>query len=94
MMSLSYNKGGGHRFKLTKGPSFTHPESKMKINEWVDLVIEYQEGKAFIQVNGKGKVYEDPKATMKDSDRFTFKSREQPDERLVFDYVKVWEVLD
>lgn len=94
MMSLSYIKGGGHRFKLAKGPSFSHPESKMKINEWVDLVIEYQDGKVFVQVNGHGQVYEDKKATMQDSDRFTFKSRELKDERLVFDYVKLWEVIE
>ncbi len=94
MMSLSYVKGGGHSFRLTKGPSFKHPESKMKINEWVDLVIEYQEGRAFIQVNHMGRVYDDPKVTMGDSDRLTFKSRDNPDERLLFDNVKIWEVLD
>lgn len=93
-MSLGYHEGGGHRFKLTQGPSFTHPESKMRINEWVDVVIEYQEGKILLQVNDFSKVYEDNKASMEDSDRFTFKSRDHADERLLFDYVRLWEVLD
>lgn len=58
MMSLSYNKGSGHKFKLTKGPTFTHPESNMKINEWVNLVIEYQEGRILVQVNDFTQIYE------------------------------------
>ncbi len=93
MMSLSYNKGGGHKFKLTKGPTFTHSESNMKINEWVNLVIEYQEGRILVQVNDFTQIYENEKATMKDSDRFTFKSREGADERMVFDYIRLWKVL-
>lgn len=93
-MSLGYNKGGGHRIKLSNGPSFTQPESNMKINEWVDIVIEYQEGKIYLKVNDFGKIYEDKKVSMEDSDRFTFKNREHADERLLFDYVRLWEVLE
>ena len=52
MMSLSYHKGGGQiKFQTNKRPSFTHPESKINITEWVDVVIEYQEGKILLQVN-------------------------------------------
>jgi hypothetical protein len=93
-MSLGYLEGGGHRFKLTKGSSFTHPESKMNINEWVEIIIEYQEGKVLVQVNDFSKIYEDEKASMQESDRFTFKSRDHADERLLFDYVRLWEVLE
>jgi len=94
MISLSYKEGGGHTIKLPKGPAYSDTESGMKINEWVDLVIEYEEGKMLISVNGSSKIHEHELVTMKDSDRFTFKGREGSENRLLFDYVRLWEVKE
>ena len=97
MMNLSYLKGGGHRLGLSGGPGFNHPESGMKINEWVDLVIEYEKGRMLLSINGVKKIYEHENVTMdntkdKHGPRFSFKSHEGIDERIVFDYVRLWKV--
>ena len=69
----------------------------MKLNEWVDLVIEYELGKIHISVNGVGKTYEHENVTIinpkdKHGPRFTFKHCQEPNSRLVFDSVRLWKV--
>ena len=97
MIILAYNKKGGYRLGLpgTKRKWFAESKADMKINEWVDLVIEYQEGKILLSVNGHSKVYTDKQVTMhnkkdKHGPRFTFKSKDGLKERIVFDYVRIW----
>ncbi len=98
MIGLTYIEGGGHKIKLPKGPSYTETESGMKINEWVDLVIEHKEGKILIGVNGHSKIYEHEKVTIintkdKHGPRFSFKHGiSGPKSRLLFDYVRLWKV--
>lgn len=93
MISLGILEGGGHRIKLPDGPSFAEPKSGMKLNEWIDLVIEYKKGVIRIEVNGHGKTHRHDKVTMmnkkdKNGPRFTFKGG--PDCRIVFDSVRLW----
>ena len=84
--------------KLPGGPVYKEPKSGMKLNEWVDLVIEYQLGKIHISVNGVGKTYEHNNVTMvnpkdKHGPRFSFKHGIQgPNSRIVFDSVRLWKV--
>ena len=100
MMALTYLEGGGHQIKLPQGPSFAEPESGMKLNEWVDLVIEYEEGRMRLKVNDFSKIYEHERVTIvnekdKFGPRFSFKHGIQgPKSRLVFDYVRLWEVQE
>lgn len=94
MISLGILEGGGHRIKLPDGPSFPEPESGMKLNEWIDLEIEYKKGTIRISVNGYSKTYEHEKVTIdnekdKHGPRFTFKGGEGS--RIVFDSVRLWE---
>lgn len=98
MISLTYLEVGGHQVKLPGGPVYKEPKSGMKLNEWVDLVIEYQLGKIHISVNGVGKTYEHNNVTMvnpkdKHGPRFSFKHGIQgPNSRIVFDSVRLWKV--
>ena len=94
MIVLGVLEGGGHRIKLPDGPIFSEPDSKMALNEWIDLVIEYQLGKIKISVNGYSKTYEHEKVTIvnpkdKYGPRFTFKGG--PKSRILFDFVHLWE---
>jgi len=94
MISLGILEGGGHRIKLPDGPSFPEPKSGMKLNEWIDLVIEYKKGTIHIEVNGHGKTHRHAKVTIenkkdKHGPRFTFKGG--PECRIVFDSVRLWE---
>ena len=94
MIVLGVLEGGGHRIKLPDGPVFSEPDSKMALNEWIDLGIEYQLGKIKISVNGHSKTYEHEKVTIvnpkdKFGPRFTFKGG--PECRIFFDSVRLWE---
>ena len=65
----------------------------MKLNEWIDLVIEYRKGEIHISVNGHGKTYTDEAVTMhnekdKHGPRFTFKGGDGC--RILFDSVRLW----
>ena len=93
MIILGISKDGGHTIKLPDGPSFSEPESAMKLNEWIDLVIEYRKGTIRIEVNGHGKTYQHEKITIinpkdKHGPRFSFKGG--PDCRIFFDSVRLW----
>lgn len=93
MIVLGYLEGGGHRIKLSDGPSFTEPESGMKLSEWVDLIIEYRLGTIRISVNGVSKTYEHEKVTIineKDKLGPRFSLKGGPNCRLVFDSVRLW----
>jgi hypothetical protein len=97
MMSLSYNKDGGYHLGLPgeKRVRFSEPNAEMKINEWVDLVIEYQKGKMLLSVNGHSKIYEHDQVSMenkKSGPKFSFKSKDRIEERILFDSIKLWEV--
>jgi len=94
MINLGIEKHGGHRVKLPDGPSFSEPESDMALNKWIDLVIEYEQGKIRVVVNGKGKTYEHEKVTIinpkdKLGPRFTFKGG--PECIILFDSVRLWD---
>ena len=94
MINLGILKDGGHRIKLPDGPSFLEPESEMALNQWIDLVIEYELGRIRIVVNGKGKTYEHEKVTIINpkadgKHRFTFKGG--PECKIIFDSVRIWE---
>ena len=98
MISLGFTKEGGYKLSLPgeKRKTFSEPEAQMKINEWVDLVIEYEEGKILLKVNGHSRLYEHKQVTIdnkkdKHGPRFTFKSKDGTEERIVFDYVRIWE---
>ena len=93
MIVLGYLEGGGHRIKLPDGPAFTEPESSMKLNEWVDLIIEYRLGTIRISVNGYSKTYEHEKVTIineKDKLGPRFSLKGGPDCRILFDSVRLW----
>lgn len=97
MIVLGVLEGGGHRIKLPDGPIFSEPDSKMALNEWIDLVIEYQLGKIKISMKGYSKIYEHEKVTIvnpkdKFGPRFTFKGG--PECRILFDSVRLWECQD
>tara|TARA_B110000305_G_C19274198_1_gene556030 strand:- start:113 stop:805 length:693 start_codon:yes stop_codon:yes gene_type:complete len=94
MIAFNYLEGGGHRIKLPDGPSFPEPDSKMKLNEWIDLVIEYKKGKIRISVNDVNKTYEHEAVTIinekdKLGPRFTFKGG--PGCRIIFDSIRLWD---
>ena len=97
MIILNYLKGGGHQIKLPNGPTYTVPESKMKLSEWVDLIIEYKKGIIRISINDCSKTYEHESVTIvneKDKHGPRFSLKGGPDSEIVFDSVRLWECKD
>ncbi len=97
MIILNYLKGGGHQIKLPNGPTYTVPASKMKLSEWVDLIIEYKKGIIRISINDCSKTYEHESVTIvneKDKHGPRFSLKGGPDCEIVFDSVRLWECKD
>ncbi len=75
------------------GKSFTDAKAgKLVANEWVDVVIEYEEGKMLLNINGSEKMYEDELVSMDGSNLINFKFFSA--ESLQFDYVRLWNVTE
>jgi hypothetical protein len=75
---------GGRKCGVTKADS--------ALNQWVDMIIEFEEGKLSIEINGQRKLFEHDQVSMKEHHEFTFKALESPKSRLLFDYVSLWKV--
>lgn len=75
------------------GKSFTDAKSgKLVANEWVDVVIEYKEGKMLLSINGSETIYIDEMVSMDGSNLINFKYFSA--EALQFDYVRLWKVTE
>lgn len=75
------------------GKSFTDTNAKKLLaNEWIDVVIEYEEGRMLLNINGSEKIYEDKMVSMDGSNLINFKSFSS--ENLQFDYVRLWKVTE
>lgn len=81
---------GGYSLKLSGGKRIGDTECGFKLNQWVDAVIEFQEGEIVIDFNGHRKQIKDEQVTLKTRSEITFKALESPKSRLVFDYVRLW----
>lgn len=80
----------GYSLKLSDGKRIQNSDSGFKLNEWIDAVVEFQEGELFIDFNGHQKHIRHDQVTMKSRDEITFKALESPTSRLVLDYVRIW----
>lgn len=91
--SLVFTKDG-YSLKLSDGKKFGVIKTDPVLNQWVDMIIEFEEGKLFIEINGQRKLFEHKQVSMKSRDEFTFKALESPKSRLMFDYVRIWKVQE
>lgn len=82
----------GYSVKLHEGESFVGKAPKVKVNEWIDVVLEFQEGKMWIAVNGKGQTIEHEQVSLQDRSELTFKTFADAPNRIFFDSVRLWEV--
>jgi len=88
-MHLGSTKDGYNLFLRSARKSFKNTEVKgFKANEWIDMVIEYQEGKMLLKINGNEKVFEHEGVNMDGAKSIVFKNGA---ERVLFDYVRLWE---
>lgn len=81
----------GYRVTLHKGASFVGKASNFSLNEWIDVVLEFQEGKMWIAVNGKGQTIEHEQVSLQGRTEITFKTLADAPNRILFDWVRLWE---
>ena len=64
--------------------------SLLRLNEWLDLVVEFQHGKAWVGVNGNGQLIEHENVSLQGRDELTFKTFANAPNRIMFDSVRLW----
>ena len=86
----------GYRLLLKKSQpskSFTDTNAKKLVaNKWIDVVIEYEEGKMLLDINGSEAIYKDEMVSMDGGNLINFKCFSS--ESLQFDYVRLWRVTE
>jgi hypothetical protein len=63
---------------------------KLLANEWHDVVIEYEQGKMLLKINGEESIFEDARVNVENSNQIIFKCFSA--ESLHFDYVRLWKI--
>ena len=56
--------------------SFWEKHPNVKLNEWLDVSLEFQEGKLWIEVNGKGQLIKHEQVSLEGRSELTFKTFE------------------
>ncbi len=82
----------GYSLKLSGDKKFGVTKADSALNQWVDMIIEFEEGKLSIEINGQRTLFEHDQVSMKGRDEITFKALESPKSRLLFDHVRLWKV--
>ncbi|MDD7985121.1 hypothetical protein PQO01_09185 [Lentisphaera marina] len=89
-MHLSGSEEAFSIFLRKTGKRLTNSEVKSFIaNQWIDMIIEYQQGKMLLNINGKEIVFEGEGINMDGAQSILFKYRGA--DKTLFDYVRIWE---
>ncbi|MFT5497026.1 MAG: hypothetical protein ACI9TH_002431 [Kiritimatiellia bacterium] len=90
-MTVTFNKSG-YGVKLHGGVSLSGKAPKVELNEWIDVVLEFEEGRMWIAVNGKGQTIEHEQVSLQGHSELTFKTFADAPNRIFFDSVRLWGV--
>ena len=88
-MHLLSSKEGYKLLLRGAGKTYIDTETKGFIaNEWIEMIIEYREGKILLNINGSEKIYEHDKLSMDGAKTLLFKNSQF--DAILFDYVRLW----
>ena len=62
----------------------------VELNEWIDVVLEFEEGRMFIAVNGAGQTIKHEQVSLQGHSELTFKTFAEAPNRIFFDAVTLW----
>ena len=82
----------GYAVKLHGGERFSGKAPGMRLNEWIDVVLEFQEGEMWIAVNGKGQSIQHEQVSLEGRSELTFKTFAEAPNRILFDTVSLWKI--
>ena len=80
----------GYTLKLHGGEMITGKAPNVELNEWIDVVLEVEEGRMFISVNGSGQTIEHEQVSLQGRSELTFKTFAEAANRIFFDSVTLW----
>ena len=80
----------GYTLALHDGERFTGKAPDVELNEWIDVVLEFEEGRIFISVNGAGQTIEHEQVSLQGHSELTFKTFADAPNRIFFDSVRLW----
>ena len=80
----------GYAVKLHGGEQFSGKAPDVKLNEWLDVALEFQEGELWIEVNGKGQLIKHEQVSLEGRSELTFKTFANAPNRIMFDSVSLW----
>ena len=82
----------GFSLKLHGGERFSGKAPDVRLNEWVDVDLEFQEGVMWIGINGKGQTIQHEQVSLKGRSELTFKTFATAPNRIMFDSIRLWKV--
>ena len=82
----------GYSLKLHGGERFSGKAPDVRLNEWIDVILEFQEGKMWIGVNGTGRTIEHEQVSLEGRSELTFKTFAAAPNRMMFDSVRLWKI--
>ena len=80
----------GYTLALHDGERFTGEAPDVALNEWIDVVLEFEEGRMYISVNGAGQTIEHEQVSLQGRSELTFKTFAEAPNRIFFDSVRLW----
>tara|TARA_R110000850_G_scaffold47697_1_gene118991 strand:- start:71 stop:748 length:678 start_codon:yes stop_codon:yes gene_type:complete len=86
---LAFTKTG-YTLALYDGEVFKGEAPEVKLNEWLEIVLEFEEGRMFIKVNGAGQTIEHEQVSLQGHSELTFKTFEDTPNRILIDSVTLW----
>lgn len=87
--TVTFNEKG-YGVKLHGGERFSGGAPKVALNEWIDVILEFQEGRMWIGVNGKGQTIQYKQVSLQGHSELTFKTFSDAPNRILFDSVQLW----
>jgi hypothetical protein len=82
----------GYSLKLHGGERFSGKAPDVQLNEWIEMVLEFQEGEMWIGINGKGQTIQHEQVSLKGRSELTFKTLAAAPNRIMFDSIRLWKV--
>lgn len=89
--TVTFNDGG-YAVKLHGGERFSGEAPKIELNEWINVVLEFEEGRMWIAVNGAGQTIEHEQVSLQGHSELTFKTFADAPNRILFDRVRLWRI--
>ena len=80
----------GYTIALHGGERIEGEAPDVELNEWIDVVLEFEEGRMFIDVNGAGQTIEHEQVSLQGRSELTFKTFADAPNRIFFDSVTLW----